>query len=177
MINKKCEICGSCFSVKPYRVNTARFCSKSCMGKKHCEIYLNKSHEHKKGNKWRLGLKPSNPFEVGNKPWNYGLKGIRMSISTEFKKGMISDKKLPLFSERIRKDKNGSMRRWIKTSENGKRDWELNYQYLWKKQNGEIPKGYILHHIDHNSLNDDISNLQLMTRSEHINHHRKDLKK
>jgi hypothetical protein len=35
----------------------------------------------------------------------------------------------------------------------------------------------IIHHIDGNKLNNHPSNLQIMTRSEHINHHRSDLKR
>jgi hypothetical protein len=34
-----------------------------------------------------------------------------------------------------------------------------------------IPKGHVVHHIDHNKDNNDISNLQLMTISEHMRHH------
>lgn len=34
-----------------------------------------------------------------------------------------------------------------------------------------IPKGHVIHHIDHNFLNNDPSNLQLMTREEHDIHH------
>lgn len=35
----------------------------------------------------------------------------------------------------------------------------------------EIPRGYCIHHIDHNPYNNDIDNLQLMTLSEHTKLH------
>lgn len=39
--------------------------------------------------------------------------------------------------------------------------------YVWEKYNGPIPKGYVIHHKDENHHNDNIENLQLVTRSEH----------
>jgi hypothetical protein len=48
--------------------------------------------------------------------------------------------------------------------------WEYNYGKI------EDPDMYVVHHIDHNKLNNDISNLQLMTRREHSAHHAKEKK-
>jgi len=42
------------------------------------------------------------------------------------------------------------------------------HRYVWEKYNGEIPSGYNIHHKDHNTLNNDISNLELIGHSEHI---------
>lgn len=39
--------------------------------------------------------------------------------------------------------------------------------YVWKKYHGEIPVGYEVHHKDEDPSNNDISNLELLTRSEH----------
>lgn len=39
--------------------------------------------------------------------------------------------------------------------------------YVWEYYNGEIPKGYEIHHIDGDKSNNDISNLQLVTSEEH----------
>ena len=41
----------------------------------------------------------------------------------------------------------------------------------WEDVNGEIPDGYHIHHIDGNSHNNDISNLAIMSKSEHLSHH------
>lgn len=45
------------------------------------------------------------------------------------------------------------------------------FTLIWKLFNGPIPKGYCVHHIDHNKLNDRLDNLQLMTVCEHFKHH------
>jgi hypothetical protein len=45
------------------------------------------------------------------------------------------------------------------------------HQYIWQKHNGEQPAGYDVHHIDHNKDNNDISNLELISRKDHAKHH------
>jgi len=39
--------------------------------------------------------------------------------------------------------------------------------YIYEKYNGGIPKGYEVHHKDHNKDNNEIDNLQLLTKKEH----------
>lgn len=43
---------------------------------------------------------------------------------------------------------------------------------VWTVFNGPLPKGYVIHHKDFNSLNDRLDNLVIMTISEHIRLHR-----
>jgi hypothetical protein len=45
------------------------------------------------------------------------------------------------------------------------------HNYIWEKHNGKIPKGYEIHHIDCNKINNNILNLQLVTPSEHTKIH------
>lgn len=45
------------------------------------------------------------------------------------------------------------------------------HQYLWEKEHGEIPAGYEVHHIDHNTENNALSNLIAMPAEEHRKHH------
>jgi len=48
--------------------------------------------------------------------------------------------------------------------------------YIWIKGNpsfGGIPKGYVIHHLDHDQLNDDISNLVMMYKHHHVAYHLK----
>lgn len=45
------------------------------------------------------------------------------------------------------------------------------HRYIWIKYNGEIPKGMEIHHKDMNKNNNEINNLQMMTREEHRNWH------
>ena len=48
------------------------------------------------------------------------------------------------------------------------------HQYIWMKYNGEIPKGYHVHHKDHHKTNNHISNLMLIGHSKHTKHHMKE---
>lgn len=41
------------------------------------------------------------------------------------------------------------------------------HRYIWEQINGEIPKGYDIHHIDHNKDNNDIDNLELLPSAKH----------
>lgn len=43
--------------------------------------------------------------------------------------------------------------------------------YVWEQVNGKKPKGYVIHHIDEDKSNNDISNLKMMTISEHAKLH------
>lgn len=45
----------------------------------------------------------------------------------------------------------------------------FNYEhiYVWEKVNGKVPKGFVIHHIDHDRTNNDIENLELMTKKKH----------
>lgn len=45
----------------------------------------------------------------------------------------------------------------------------------WIKHHGSIKNGYIIHHKDGNVMNWDISNLEMLSRSEHIKVHMKEL--
>ncbi len=43
--------------------------------------------------------------------------------------------------------------------------------YTWEKYNGRVPKGFHVHHKDHDKSNNDISNLELIPSSKHSKHH------
>ncbi|RKY07073.1 MAG: hypothetical protein DRP65_10870 [Planctomycetota bacterium] len=48
--------------------------------------------------------------------------------------------------------------------------------YVWLSGNPSfesIPKGYVVHHLDHDETNDDISNLVIMQKHHHVAHHMK----
>lgn len=50
---------------------------------------------------------------------------------------------------------------------NGRMQSITIHSKIWIEKHGEIPKGYIIHHIDKNKKNNNINNLQMVTRSEH----------
>lgn len=47
------------------------------------------------------------------------------------------------------------------------------HRAVWEYYNGEIPKGYHIHHIDGNVDNNDISNLECISAREHLSMHAK----
>lgn len=49
------------------------------------------------------------------------------------------------------------------------------HRYIWEYYKGEIPKGYDVHHKDHNKNNNEIGNLELLSSSEHKKKHGKEL--
>lgn len=47
---------------------------------------------------------------------------------------------------------------------------------MWDRGICKVPKGYSIHHKDGNRYNNDLSNLQLLTKTEHHRLHRKEKK-
>lgn len=45
------------------------------------------------------------------------------------------------------------------------------HRHVWELHNGPVPSGYVIHHIDGNTRNNDIANLELTTPQEHASHH------
>jgi len=43
----------------------------------------------------------------------------------------------------------------------------LMHRYVWEKEKGKIPIGYDIHHIDLDRTNNDIKNLECISKSEH----------
>jgi hypothetical protein len=44
---------------------------------------------------------------------------------------------------------------------------ELMHRYVWRKRHGDIPENHDIHHVDRNRANNDISNLELYSKSDH----------
>lgn len=103
-----------------------------------------------------------------------GEKGISLSSETQFKEGHVPHNWLPVGSKTIRIDKNGTSRKWIKISEPN--IWIPYAVHVWTTHGGEIPKGFILHHIDHDAINDSIDNLSLVTRATHAKLHMEEMR-
>lgn len=134
-------------------------------------------------------------FRKGHATWNKGLKGIHLSLATEFKvgclRGAAARKWRPVGSLTIRHDSasrrlrdrkrkgggrfHGRRRRWIKVRDDGRIQdrWIPYARWLWMRANGTIPAGYNIVHLDGDTLGDRLDNLALMTDAERMAHQRR----
>lgn len=122
---------------------------------------------------WKLGLKYQGArrgvFIKGHRTHNRGKKMSKALYKkckpTMFKKGHLphNAKNTSDGCIRIRTDNRGVQVKHIRIAL-GK--WEYLSRHVWRQHNGEIPKGNIIIHKDGNSLNCDISNLQMISRAE-----------
>lgn len=62
---------------------------------------------------------------------------------------------------------------YLSSTINGKR-YRL-HRYVWEWYNGTIPKGYDIHHKDHNKFNNEIDNLELLSKAEHLKRHSEEI--
>lgn len=58
------------------------------------------------------------------------------------------------------------------TPSDRKRGYSYLHADIWKSVNGPIPYGYVIHHVDGNTENNNISNLACITQKEHVAKHR-----
>ena len=69
---------------------------------------------------------------------------------------------------------------WVKLELDTGRTKKMPYaNYVWMHHNPsflELPRGYVIHRLDHDKLNDDISNLVIMQKHHHASHHWKSKK-
>ena len=99
-------------------------------------------------------------FKKGDKPWNKGLKGIRLSPHSEFKKGVTVGENHPswkggeqIFTKDcvyLRVSVECRVRRPVKTYEN---------------VHGDIPKNWIIYHLNGNRYDDSVENLIALPRA------------
>ncbi|HDR7254295.1 HNH endonuclease signature motif containing protein [Bacillus cereus group sp. MYBK71-2] len=123
------------------------------------DLGLNQITAYIKNNGLRSGLDAR--FVEGSKPWNKGKKGIYTGGSqTQFKKGQRPHNYKPVGSERVNSD--GYVD--VKVADPNK--WRAKHQLLWEKENGPIPKGYVIIFGDGNRRNFQQDNLILVSKSQ-----------
>lgn len=66
----------------------------------------------------------------------------------------------------------GYLRLRYKDPDTGTLRFQMLHRYIWEQTYGPIPKGYVIHHVDGDPLNNALENLILMTRSGHSTFHR-----
>ncbi len=152
-----CEYCEINFSRPRSGKRRIRFCSQNCY------------------HKWRKeeGI-TTGQFQSGDVPWNKDMKGIHLSPETEFKKGQKNLNKLPVGAATIRtRNRDLKPRAFIKIAEPNV--WRLRCHVVWEEHYGEIPKGIVIHHIDRDTLNDEITNLAAVSRAWHLKDHKPEI--
>ena len=61
----------------------------------------------------------------------------------------------------------------IVSRKEGNRNKRL-HRLIWEAYNGELPEDMVIHHIDGNKTNNDINNLEVLSKSDHSVLHNKD---
>lgn len=100
--------------------------------------------------------------------------GERRGRDTEFQAGRPARNWLPVGSVRVRIETHtGLPRAWVKVGEPNV--WKKRAVVVWEAEHGALPRGYVVHHKDRNSLNDAPANLEALTRKAHADEHRQEL--
>jgi len=100
-------------------------------------------------------------FVKGLTTWNKGMKGLRVSPQTEFKRGELVGESHPAWKGGVQKPINDCAYLW-----DGKNKRKRRPRAIWEEYNGTLPEGYVIIHLDRDRYNDDISNLKAITRKE-----------
>lgn len=108
-------------------------------------------------------------FKKGHKPKNFGQK-MSKEVYKKCRKTMFKKGNKPYNTKydgciQIRRDKTKRLYKYIRLSE-GK--WQMLNVYNWEKVNGKVPEGYIVVFKNNDTMNCDISNLELITREENM---------
>jgi len=144
---KHCQNCGKEFTflAAGSEKEKRKFCSSVCNG----NYYADKLSRDRKGK--------GNPM-FGKKPWNLGNLSIR--------------KKYKIETGAIMKTKSGSRKNVyfdVKTD----KGWKKLHRIIIEKKIGRpLAASEVVHHIDGNGLNNNLSNLKLMSKSEHAKVHK-----
>lgn len=108
-------------------------------------------------------------FKKGHIPANKGKKmspEIKAKCAhTFFQKGNKPHNTKNKFDISIRKDTTGIHYAHIKISDG---NWELYHRWIYEKEVGKIPEGMVIRFKDGNSLNFDLSNMELISKSENL---------
>jgi hypothetical protein len=86
--------------------------------------------------------------------------------------GEVPHNKLPVGSVRIRQRRNRSEgpRAWVKVAEPNV--WRLRAVLEWEKAHGVLAPGLVVHHVNRDTLDDRIENLEAIDRASHLLEHR-----
>lgn len=196
MVTKICENCGASFEVIKSRENTARFCCRAC-----ADEFKRKNQDLNCTCDWcgkKFHLKPSAitrykrtmgiycskecmnnakvEFMKGENNHQYGLKG---DLNASFKGKEIQRKNNTVVDIRVYDpthpyaDKNGRVLKHRLVIEENYQMFDSKYFDIIKNRH-VLKKIYSIHHKDRDHTNNDITNLEILTRSEHTSEHNKE---
>lgn len=100
-------------------------------------------------------------FKKGHIPYNKGMKRGSVAPDTEFKEGVTTGENHPSWKGGVQKPKDDCAYLWDGTNKRVRRP-----RQIYEEHHGKIPKGYVIWHIDGDKKNDDISNLEAISRAE-----------
>lgn len=131
-------------------------------------------------------MKNNGQFKKGMTPWNKGKTGYMGANRTSFTSEMVEAQAEYAVGEPQKPDKDGYITCRIEDKvertnpRNGKKYYHrkrMSYaKYLAIKSGLEVPKGYVVYHKDGDSTNNDISNLEVISRAELIFRNNRELK-
>lgn len=100
-------------------------------------------------------------FLKGSESWNKGIKGFRVSLDTEFKKGELVGDIHPSWKGGVQVNKNDCAYLWDGANKRKRRP-----RAIWEEHNGKLPDGMVIIHLNGDRYDDNISNLKAITRAE-----------
>lgn len=153
--SKICKCCGTEFFVPKYRANSAIYCSRKCLGKDRVSILH--------------GINV--PNIVGKKPHNF--KGVSKHCLHCGKEFNLSPSRLGIkkFCKKecyVDWQKNDGPKNYLK-----KNGTHIHRDLAVKKIGRPLYENEVVHHIDGNKHNNNLSNLVIMDFIDHINMHSK----
>lgn len=112
---------------------------------------------------------PATEFKKGQPAHNKGKKVspeiYKQMARTFFPPGHVPANHKPINTITIRRDKTGIAYKYIKISAD---KWELYHRYIWMQEHGPIPRGMVIIFKDGNSMNCDLSNLEMITMKDNM---------
>lgn len=136
---------------------TCRYCGKTL---KHSGLNSNGFPKYKNCGCVKVKEPNNGSFKKGHTSWNKGLKGIHLSPETEFKKGQFTGSGHPSWKGGEQMNTNDCVYVYTEPNKRIRRP-----RKVYQDAHGEIPKGWILYHIDKDMHNDTLDNLIAIPRA------------
>jgi len=108
-------------------------------------------------------------YKNGCIPWTKNQKETYVALKKRYQSGKRPPKIMPIGTITVRAKKNKPPYRFIKMGEN--RNWVPYSKYLWMMAGRKLKVGEFIHHIDGNSLNDNLDNYMAVTKRGHSRIH------